>query len=329
MEVINHQLCKLNDPKHIVAFTDGSALGNPGPTGSGAVVYHTGLSSEPTPLASAVSKQSNNVHGEIFAIKLACSNIKTTINQHHRSVNFFCDCQTAILVIANLERAENYSELIREIQMTFFDLQLNYNVDINMYWVPGHAGIAQNETADNLAKIGAQQAISTDLTHPVTLSEAFKSIKEITSLKWTKRWSLQRTSTEYRSKVSAPGMSIIRNLTSIAPNLQKQIIRLRLDHTDLPAHKARYITNIDPLCTTCECQCDVNHILTECPIYAKQRDILLDNIQFITSSDFKSLSIQNICPKTITCFDQRLNIKERNAILTTLATFIRNSKVSI
>ena len=127
-----------------------------------------------------------------------------------------------------------------------------------------------------------------------------------------------------------------RNVDNQKPNIYRPqssetdvIYALRLDHTNLPAHKARYITNTDTLCKTCECQCDVNHILTECPIYAKQRDILLDNIQFITSSDFKSLSIQNICPKTITCFDQRLNIKERNAILTTLAIFIRNSKVSI
>ena len=175
----------------------------------------------PTKLASAVSKQSNNVHGEIYAIKLACSNIISIIDKEHSSINIFSDCQAAILVIANLERAENYSGLIMDIQTSFFDFQFNHKVDINLYWVPGHAEIAQNEIADQLAKLGAQQAATTSLSHPLTSSEAFKSIKEISSLKWTKRWSHQHSSTEYKLKVPKPGIS------SIAPFLQKQIIRLR------------------------------------------------------------------------------------------------------
>ena len=89
LSTISKQLENLKDISNIVAFTDGSALGNPGPTGAGAVIYHNGMSSIPTKLASGVSKLSNNVHGEIFAIKLACSNIAmivkkrpTQISQH-------------------------------------------------------------------------------------------------------------------------------------------------------------------------------------------------------------------------------------------------------
>ena len=72
--IISKQLEFLQDHSNIVAFTDGSTIGNPGPTGAGAVVYQNGLTSIPTVLASAVSSQNNSVHGEIFAIKLACSN---------------------------------------------------------------------------------------------------------------------------------------------------------------------------------------------------------------------------------------------------------------
>ena len=127
-----------------------------------------------------------------------------------------------------------------------------------------------------------------------TWNSCAKSIKEISCLKWTKRWSLQHTSSEYKSKVSQPaGISIIGQLSSIAPYLQKQIIRLRLDHTNLPAHKARFIDNFDPRCSTCNCLCDVKHILMECPTYTHQRNILLDSLQFITSSDFRKLSIKN------------------------------------
>ena len=41
-ENINDVLSKI-DSECVAAFTDGSALGNPGPTGSGAVIYYQGL----------------------------------------------------------------------------------------------------------------------------------------------------------------------------------------------------------------------------------------------------------------------------------------------
>ena len=101
---ISKQSENLKDTSKIVAFSDGSTLGNPGPTGAG-VIYHNGMSSIPTKLASGVSKLNNNVHGEIFAIKLACSNIATIVKDQHRSVNIFSDCQAAILVVLNMEKA--------------------------------------------------------------------------------------------------------------------------------------------------------------------------------------------------------------------------------
>ena len=192
-----------------------------------------------------------------------------------------------------------------------------------------HAEIAQNEIADQLAKLGAQQAATTNLSHPFTSSEAFKSIKEISSLKWTKRWSHQHNSTEYKLKVPKPGISIIKEISSIAPFLQKQIIRLRLDHTNLPAHKARFIDSYDPLCSTCRCPCDVKHVLLECPKYCQQRTLLIDTLQLCTSSDFRKSSIKNICLKTMTGFESRLTPKERHATLTSLSIFLRNSRANL
>ena len=59
------------DRNKIVAFTDGSALGKPGPCGAGAVVYRYGLDSEPSLLHKAISSRSTSYHGELAAIKLA------------------------------------------------------------------------------------------------------------------------------------------------------------------------------------------------------------------------------------------------------------------
>ena len=306
-----------------------SAIGNPGPTGAGAVVYQNGLTSIPTMLASAVSSQSNNVHGEIFAIKLACSNISKAIKKgKHRSINIFCDCQSAILVVANLEKAENYSSLIREIQLILFELQYNYNVDIHFFWVPGHAEIPQNEEADRLAKVGAKHAIRCEMYHPITFAEASRSIKRITALKWIKRWNLQGNSSNYKTKVCNPTSSVIHDLVNIAPSIQKQIIRMRLDHTNLPAHRSRYIENSDPLGSNCQVICDVQHMLTDCSAYQHYRQLLLDKLQFITSSSYQKLTVQCISSNTILGFDSRINPTLRKMIFDSLSTFLRNSRAN-
>ena len=52
------------DENEIVAFTDGSALGNPGPTGAGAVVYLKGYHSSPT------VHQTSNYHSPLVTVEV-------------------------------------------------------------------------------------------------------------------------------------------------------------------------------------------------------------------------------------------------------------------
>ena len=51
----------------VVTFMDGSALGNPRPTGAGAVVYRNGYQSSPILLKKGISPLSNNYTGELVA----------------------------------------------------------------------------------------------------------------------------------------------------------------------------------------------------------------------------------------------------------------------
>jgi hypothetical protein len=229
---------------------------------------------------------------------------------------------------SNIEKADNYSELIREIQTSLFDLQYRHNLDIKIFWVPGHADIPQNEMADYLAKVGARHASASTAVHSITMSEAQKAIKDITLCKWKKRWSLKRNNSAYKTKVPDPTISIMEDLINITPTMQKQIIRMRLDHTNLPIHKARFIHNTDTLCSTCQKQCDVQHVLVECSDYITTRQLLFDQLLFATSSKFNKLSIQNIDLESILGFDIRLNPKQRKAIFNSLSIYLRNSRVN-
>ena len=63
-----------SDERDILVFTDGSALGNPGPTGAGAVVYLNGYQSVPVLLKKSVSPMSNNYTGELVGIHIVKEN---------------------------------------------------------------------------------------------------------------------------------------------------------------------------------------------------------------------------------------------------------------
>ena len=54
------------DPSCVAAFTDGSALGNPGPTGAGAVIYYNGLDEEPICISKSICSNGNNYIGELI-----------------------------------------------------------------------------------------------------------------------------------------------------------------------------------------------------------------------------------------------------------------------
>lgn len=67
--------------KEIVNFTDGSAMGNPGPARAGAVVYLDGYQSSSTLLKKGISPMSNCYTGELVRIKTALEFITNVKNK--------------------------------------------------------------------------------------------------------------------------------------------------------------------------------------------------------------------------------------------------------
>ena len=101
-----------------------------------------------------------------------------------------------------------------------------------------------------------------------------------------------------------------------------------IDHTNLPAHKSRYIENFDPPCSIRQVICDVQHMLKDCPVYQHYRQLLVDKLKFITSSSYQNLTVQCISINTILCFDSRINPTQRKIIFDSLSTFLKNSKAN-
>ena len=75
-------------------WTDGSALGNPGPTGSGVAIKKNGPESTEIKIAHAITKMGTSYQGELQAIRIGIIYAKENINiywqpssnsSHHRA----------------------------------------------------------------------------------------------------------------------------------------------------------------------------------------------------------------------------------------------------
>ena len=91
----------------MLAYTDGSALKNPGPTGVGVLIKVKGHTSIPVKLAKAISSKGKSFDSELAAILMATQYALTQLTKEHDSFNIYSDCQAIIGAITSHTR-ENY-----------------------------------------------------------------------------------------------------------------------------------------------------------------------------------------------------------------------------
>ncbi len=139
-----------------IIFTDGSALVNPGPCGSAAVVFAKGMMSTPVVIKQAVSQYSTNYHGEIFAIQLAIEYAVLYKNcRKYKTVYIMSDCQSAINSVCSREAHDNHQDIIDKCHKLCADLK-HHNINVEIHWVPGHVDLEGNEVADRSANVGSR-----------------------------------------------------------------------------------------------------------------------------------------------------------------------------
>lgn len=134
----------------IVAFTDGACSGNPGPTGSGAVIrFPDGRHVE---RHRALGEGTNNV-GELVAIGMALSLLDEAGVAPDAPVAVFTDSSYARGVLTLGWKATANKGLIAAIKRA-----LDARPGAKLHWVAGHVGIPENERADALARKGVEES---------------------------------------------------------------------------------------------------------------------------------------------------------------------------
>jgi ribonuclease HI len=122
----------------IVIYADGACSGNPGPAGAGVVLIDGKQRRE---LSHYLGDATNNV-AELTAIELAAD----AVADAGRAVRMHTDSQYAIGVLTKGWKAKANVELVARVRQKLARLR-----DVELRYVPGHAGVVLNERADALA----------------------------------------------------------------------------------------------------------------------------------------------------------------------------------
>jgi ribonuclease HI len=128
----------------IVVYADGACSGNPGPAGLGVVLLDTHEGgSRRRELSEYLGSGTNNI-AELTAILRA---VEAIGEARARPVRIHTDSGYAIGVLTKGWKAKANQDLVAKVKTALATLK-----DVELIYVPGHAGVALNERADQLAR---------------------------------------------------------------------------------------------------------------------------------------------------------------------------------
>jgi ribonuclease HI len=132
-------------PRGALAYSDGACSGNPGPAGLGVVVVTDG---ERIEVSEFLGQATNNV-AELTAVLRALE----AIDPKTPAV-IYTDSRYAIGVVQQGWKAKANTELVAELR------QRLVGREVELRYVPGHAGVELNERADELARLAVSRRAS-------------------------------------------------------------------------------------------------------------------------------------------------------------------------
>ena len=122
----------------IIVYTDGACSGNPGPAGLGVVILDGGKRRE---LSEYLGVGTNNI-AELMAIVRALEEVP-----RDRTIVLHADSSYALGLLGKGWKAKANQEIVERMRKLARDFS-----DLRLVKVDGHAGVAENERADELAR---------------------------------------------------------------------------------------------------------------------------------------------------------------------------------
>lgn len=180
LSAVNHDsLVRQVAPDVVVAYTDGSALVNPGHCGAGVSIFLQGPDLV-LDFGEALGPGTNNV-AELWALGVCLTEI-AKLKSLSPSINkalVFCDSQYALQAASSTKKPLSNCKLVLLLRKTY--ASSTSLLPIHLHWIRGHCAVGGNERVDRISK--AFSRISTDNSTPALhLNPSSFSSSNISSL---------------------------------------------------------------------------------------------------------------------------------------------------
>ena len=265
-----------------IAFTDGSALKNPGPCGAGATIYPIGIDCQPILLQRPVSPYSTSYHGELQAIDLVLSHLLASPLFPSKTVTLLTDCQSALQTVCNNRDPNSHHTLCSDIRTKTGQLS-EEGWTLQIGWVAGHADLAGNELADQQAKEAAHSAKSMPpQQNRLSVSEVKSEIRKQTNNIWQRQWTNSNKGRFTHSLFPHVNHRPINSNTKYRKS-DKLMNRIRSGHamTSEYKHRIKLPGQDSPLCECGGGTGDVEHVLFHCRSHSNARLAMIESIELL------------------------------------------------
>lgn len=316
-------------------FTDGSALGNPGPCGAAAIIYPNGLSHEAVEIGEPVSSKSTSFHGELKGLDIgAISSLNMCVNllesmSHISCIHFFCDCESAIKCMLNADALNSHNDIKVNFLKTVKSLHM-IDINVKLSWVAGHVDLIPNEIADKVAKKAATQSKNDPLSKPIVTRTSIKLLsRKRTLARWQSAWTYSISGIKYRDFHPTVHR---RSLRSHLPSfMERPLLRLRSFSTNLNGEntwKATLQEDFSPLCDCGQPETST-HILLDCPLLTDERNALETSLMSSYQKHNTPYHLRNMDMYTLLGGENDLSTDVQREIDRAVAEFLLKSEKTL
>ena len=172
--------------------------------------------------------------------------------------------------------------MVKEL-MSLQEELLDINVSVYLPWIPGHAGICANETADVLAKHMAQDIVRGRIAAQshISMQSALNLSSEIAYNSWQQKWECD--SSGFYTRLFLPQ---VRTKVTFPHDRDTGVSYCRMLLNDTLLNEDRFKTGLreSPMCDCNKERETISHFLLRCPHYEEIRNKLQNVVDDIWTS---------------------------------------------